>query len=331
MKRKKFLRVLCLIGVVLALSTVSNPALAADRLIISTYPEGGALYSLGAALATVVNKHTNIKATIQGVGPPLKWRAFMEAGEVDMGSSNSADFVWAYHGIGPFAGKPRWEQLRLVHIGFDIYRVVYTRKKDNYRNISQLKGKTIGAVIPGSHGITRGSLAILGSAGITKENSNLVSYSSPKEAAAALIEGRMDAFIYGHTSVWQEVERAVGCYLVPMTLEQQKKASEIEPAYIPVTMPAGLYKYPEKVPSIGLVIAVVARKDVPEEIIYKANKALWENFDEYKAAHPRGKAFSLDRALNKIGLPYHPGTIKYLKEKGLWTAEWEAYNKSQLR
>ena len=331
MKKKRLLKVLCLFGIVLMLSAVPELSSAKERLIISTYPEGGALYSLAAGLATVVNKHTDIKSTVQGVGPPLKWRAFMEAGEVDMGSSNSADFMWAYHGTGPFKGKPRWKQLRLVHIGFDVYRVVYTRKKDNIRNVSQLKGKTIGAINPGSYGITSGGLAILGAAGITKENSNIVSYSSPKEAAAALIEGRMDAFIYGHTSVWKEVDRAVGCYLVPLTPEQQTKAVEIEPAYTPVTMPAGAYKYPEKILSIGLPIVVIARKGVPEETIYKTNKALWEHFEEFKASHPRGKHFSLDRALRKVGLPYHPGTIKYLKEKGLWTSEWEEYSNKQLR
>jgi len=282
-------------------------------------------------VVTMVNKYTDIKATIQGVGPPLKWRAFMESGEVDMGSSNSADFMWSYHGIGPFEGKPRWEQLRLVHIGFDIHRVVYTRKKDNIQNVSELKGKTVGSINPGSPGITLSGLAILEAAGITKDNTKIVSFSSPSEATAALIEGRMDAFIYGITSVWQEIERSVGCHLVALTPEQQKKASEIQPAYSPTIMPAGLYKYPEAVPSIGEFIAVVARKNVSEDIIYKTNKAIWEHFDEFKATHPRAKDFSLDRVLRKIGLPYHPGTIKYLKEKGMWTDEWNAYNKEQLK
>lgn len=325
-------KLLILFFVIAVLTTIPfQQASAAERLIFDTYPEGGALYSLGASLVTLVNRYTDIKATVQGVGPPLKWRTFMESKEVDMGSSSSADFMWAYHAIGPFEGKPRWKQLRLVQIGFDIYRVVYTRKADNIQNISDLKGKTIGAINPGSPGITLSGLAILEAAGITKENSKIVSFPSPREAAAALIEGRMDAFTYGMTSVWQEVERAVGCRIVPMTPEQQEKASEIQPAYSPGTMPKGLYDYPEAVPCISEVIAVVARDGVPEDVIYQVDKTLWEHFDEYKASHPRGKSFSLERALRKIGLPYHPGTIKYLKEKGMWTEEWEAYNKKQLQ
>lgn len=326
---KKLLILFLLIAVLMTIPFQQSSA--AERLIFATFPEGGALYSLGAGLVTTVNKHTKIKATIQGVGPPLKWRTYMESGAVDMGSSNSADFTWAYHSIGPFEGQPRWEQLRLVHTGFDIYRVVYTRKKDNIQNVSELKGKRIGAINPGSPGITLSGLAVLEAAGITKDNSKILSFSSPSEASAALIEGRMDAFIYGITSVWQEIDRAVGCRLVPLTPDQQKKANKIQPAYSPSIMPAGLYEYPEAVPSIGEYVAVVASKNVSENVIYQTGKAIWENFDEYKATHPRAKDFSLDRALRKIGLPYHPGTIKYLKEKGMWTDEWNTYNKEQLK
>ena len=76
-------KLLILFFVIAVLTTIPfQQASAAERLIFDTYPEGGALYSLGASLVTLVNRYTDIKATVQGVGPPLKWRTFMESKEV---------------------------------------------------------------------------------------------------------------------------------------------------------------------------------------------------------------------------------------------------------
>jgi len=72
--------------------------------------------------------------------------------------------------------------------------------------------------------------------------------------------------------------------------------------------------------------------DTDPELIYNLVKWLDENFDSYKDLHPNNADMSLDRfrgSLDFMYLPIHEGTIKYLKEKGMWTAEddvRQAYN-----
>ena len=63
---------------------------------------------------------------------------------------------------------------------------------------------------------------------------------------------------------------------------------------------------------------VVTSADVSEELVYLVTKAVFENFDSFRAQHP---AFSPLEKKNMIadGLsaPLHPGAIKYYKEAGL--------------
>ena len=72
--------------------------------------------------------------------------------------------------------------------------------------------------------------------------------------------------------------------------------------------------------------------DTDTELIYRLVKWLDENFDSYKDLHPNNADMSLDRfraSLDFAYMPLHDGLIKYLKEKGMWTAEddlRQAYN-----
>jgi TRAP-type uncharacterized transport system substrate-binding protein len=60
------------------------------------------------------------------------------------------------------------------------------------------------------------------------------------------------------------------------------------------------------------------------ELIYNLNKWLDENYDSYKNLDINLPSFTIDN-LRMVAdwayLPFHEGTVKYMKEKGLWTAD----------
>ena len=66
-----------------------------------------------------------------------------------------------------------------------------------------------------------------------------------------------------------------------------------------------------------MLATLVTSAKVPDDVVYKLVKAMFDNFDEFKKLHP---AFAnLDPAkMVKDGLsaPLHPGAAKYYKEKG---------------
>ena len=57
---------------------------------------------------------------------------------------------------------------------------------------------------------------------------------------------------------------------------------------------------------------------VPEDVVYKVAKALYENKKDLVATFPPFALFSPDTiAKPSEGVPFHPGALKFYKEVGL--------------
>jgi len=72
---------------------------------------------------------------------------------------------------------------------------------------------------------------------------------------------------------------------------------------------------------------IVTLADTSEEEVYQLIKALDETFNLYKDSNAEMPDWNI-KAASQIpaGAPFHPGAVKYLKEKGLWTDQHEAWN-----
>ena len=62
---------------------------------------------------------------------------------------------------------------------------------------------------------------------------------------------------------------------------------------------------------------LVARDDVPEEIVYQLTKLLWENLAVLKEIHGATRSMSLESALQGVPVPLHKGALRYYQEKGI--------------
>ncbi len=63
---------------------------------------------------------------------------------------------------------------------------------------------------------------------------------------------------------------------------------------------------------------LVVKEDLPEDVVYNVTKGLFENLDEIRQAHYKANDTTLERAIEAITVPFHPGAIKYYKEAGIW-------------
>jgi len=52
-------------------------------------------------------------------------------------------------------------------------------------------------------------------------------------------------------------------------------------------------------------------------MVYNLTKALFENQADLASAHAKGKEVNLKYAVQGVSIPFHPGAVKYFKEKGL--------------
>ncbi len=85
--------------------------------------------------------------------------------------------------------------------------------------------------------------------------------------------------------------------------------------------------------SIMSPFSLHAHADLDPDLVYHFVKWLAENHNIYKDKHRNCKYMNFDNALRFLrisALPIHDGTIRYLKEKGMWTAKDDARQKYNM-
>ena len=65
-------------------------------------------------------------------------------------------------------------------------------------------------------------------------------------------------------------------------------------------------------------IQLICRKDMDDELVYKLAKAIAENLDCMTKVYAPASALNPQWLASELGNPFHPGAIRYFKEKGLW-------------
>jgi len=95
----------------------------------------------------------------------------------------------------------------------------------------------------------------------------------------------------------------------------------------PGVIPAGSYPFVNTdVPTVYAQESLVARPDIPDEVVYEVCKSVFEHLDIVLAAHPasgrqltpEGIAAAIVLA-EQSGLSYHAGALRYYRERG-WVA-----------
>jgi TRAP-type uncharacterized transport system substrate-binding protein len=106
----------------------------------------------------------------------------------------------------------------------------------------------------------------------------------------------------------------------------------VHPGYYPIKVkpgPAGVVK---ETTVLGKDITLVCGERLSDEVAYHITKALWGNYKELAPVHPRLKFWTPDRfASTRAVVPYHPGSIKWYKEQGVWNNELEEHQKKLLK
>jgi TRAP-type uncharacterized transport system substrate-binding protein len=85
-------------------------------------------------------------------------------------------------------------------------------------------------------------------------------------------------------------------------------------------VPKGTYPFMEKdYPTVRMWVALLAGAHVPDEVVYKYVKAVAENEKRVQdiGGSLKTSFTTAKMATNAANLPYHPGALRYYKEKGL--------------
>ena len=318
------------VGVALFVSALAPSAALAQvprSASVATHAMGSLYNAIGTGIATVVSRHSPITVRVQPFAGPPAWLPSMDKGDTDMGVLTSADAVTSYKGINPY--KRPFKNTRILLVGGAIQLSFYVRKDSSIQTIADLKGKRVPTDFPGIPIVKLSTTAGLASAGLSYKDIVQVPVSDLQAANQAFMEGRTDTNWLGLRSpLVEEANARVGgvkWISVIDTPEGAEKMASVYPGSYPATAKAGS--------ATGLVkdtamltndIYLVGTKDLSDDGAYAIVKALWDNTKELAAAYAALASWRQDRMVStKAFIPYHPGAIKFYKEKGIWSAQMD--------
>ncbi|MFZ7101554.1 MAG: TAXI family TRAP transporter solute-binding subunit [Peptococcaceae bacterium] len=305
---------LCIVLVLTVFVGCSKEEGAKEKIAIAAASPGGGFYMGASALANVINSNIDgLEATVESTGASKHNVQLLEAGEVKLGLS-ATEVAWeAYNGKYNFDGDPH-KKLRTMIAGWPSVYAFVTLEETGIKSLQDFNGKTFSGGPKGSSNEIF-TQRVFENLGIELNYLNLPT----SDAASALGDGRIDGFAISlPSSAVKELETTHNVRLIALSPEERSAFAQNYPQYVWLSTPAGdLKSAPDGYENFGLYNLFLASTNASEDLVYSIVKAAHENYDIIKDVFP---AFEQGMQLENVKystIPYHPGAVKYLREKGL--------------
>ena len=293
----------------------------AAQLFLLTGSTGGTYFSLGGAIASAWNKHLagKVQITSQPSGASVENLKRIGKGEAHLGMAmnNIADQAWKGEGDA-FKDTKGIKNFRAIGV---IYPEVYqgfVAADSPVNSIADLKDKkvAIGPVGSGSAVISKDIFLEYG----LKFSDFKPEYAGFGDAASKFKDGHIDAN-FGVLSVpaaaIQDVVTQRKIKIIEIKGAEFDRLKAKYPFFSQFKIPAGTYGNEKEVLTINMQAALYCKADLQDDLVYELTKVFYEKNTEIAAAHAAGKYIKLEKALEGITTPLHPGAIKYYQEKGV--------------
>ncbi|MDP2644588.1 MAG: TAXI family TRAP transporter solute-binding subunit [Desulfobacterales bacterium] len=292
---------------------------------ISTPPVRSGAYGANVALGSLITKYMGIPVTVEGTPGDRAGLTILFKKESEFANASALPGWEAYRGTGQFKQLGRIP-LRLVAGAHAVYLNIATLADSGIKTIEDIKGKRLMYLNPGAVLLSASVNAILDAYGLQGQVKALKT-AGLKGSISALVEGRTDVIAYPTglgSGDFIELATTKPTRFISLDKSKVEKINDKRPFFSGQVLPAKTYKNQDKdVLSLGMLTATVTRDDIPESLVYAVVKMLWEHADEFRSLHPAAKEWAEDDILEMRILPWHPGVVKYYKEKGKWTSELE--------
>ena len=210
-------------------------------------------------------------------------------------------------------------------------------KDTGFKEVKDLKGKRV-AVVVGSPALTQNMMAILAFGGLTAKDVKIVEFSGYGAMWKGIVNNEADAGFASTISAQpKEVETSPrGLVWAPTPAADKAgwdRIMKMAPYYQPhkATCGAGISK---ENPLDGATFAYPifsAYGSAPDDQIYAMTKLMIVEYPNYKDSAPGADGFDVKKQSLEWAIPYHPGSVKALKEAGVWTDKAEKHNQALLK
>ena len=282
---------------------------------------GGTYFLLANAIAQMVNTKlpADFKASAQSTaGTPVIIR-LLENKEADFGFGQAGVAKDALSGTGGFDKK--YTNIASVTYVYPNVMQIPVLKESKIKSFADFKGKSFAVGASGSATeLNSRDLAKVYGLDYLQKKEFKPEFASEAQSVELMKNRQADGanLIAGIGAASVTDLMSSGKYeLISISDDKLAELNKINPAYFKFIIPANTYpNQPTAVQTFAVANYIFARKDLPEDLVYKFTTAIYENSADLVATHKAAKDIKKENAVNGMTVPLHPGAAKYLKEIG---------------
>ncbi len=313
-----------LVGVALcALFLGAAFAQSRKTIAIGTGGTGGVYYPLGGALANVLSKYLpDVQATAEVTGGSVDNLKLIASGQSEIGFSMADAALDAFNGQDKFKYSGS-VPLRTLMVLYPNRMHVVTIDGTGIDKMTDLKGKRVSTGAPGSATEVM-AFRLIEAVGLDKDKDMRRERLSVAESVNAIKDRKIDAFFWVGGIPTAGVTDLAATPGVKIKLIDHADAVAAMDAkygnlYSKDVIKAGSYPGQDKDNQNADVWNIlVTDEKMPDDFAYAVVKMIFDKKPELVAVHREAESFVLDtQKKDNSPIPFHPGAIKYFKEKGL--------------
>ena len=226
---------------------------------------------------------------------------------------------FAVKGLGPFQSAGPFEGLRALFTLHGEPLTLIARNNAGIASLADLKGKRVNVGAKGSGQRVLADLLIRAEGWSDSDFASLGEI-DPNLQFDALCAGQIDALLMPMSHPNGAVEEAAarcGAQLVSLSGPAIDKLLADMPYLAKDDVPGGTYSgNPNDVATFGPRATVLTTTTMPPEVAYQVVKAVFENFDQFRAMHPALRNLTPEEMAGPGNTaPFHEGALRYYRER----------------
>jgi len=294
-------------------------AVVAELAALGSTARGGTS-QIGRTLAAAISEVGELQIRPQELANTADYIPLVNAGDIEFGIANVVQLTYAVNGTGMSEGRPN-SNLKMVATLMPFRSAYIVRKDSDIKSVEDLKGRRVPVFADKALGdyVTKGYFA---NANMSLDQVDGVAVPNFPRMWASFAEGSADvAIVVVGAANSREYDASFGIRYLSFenTPEALARTRKFLPQMYLQEMPAGSVPGIDKPTNVNVFdYTLFAGKDVSDDMVYKSVKALWEKEADLLAAGPFWNGFMKEKMSTPLGLTYHPGAIKFYKEKSVW-------------
>jgi TRAP transporter TAXI family solute receptor len=309
-------------GLALATAVFAGAAIAQQNTIaIATGGTGGVYYPMGGGMANVLSKYVpGVQATARVTGGSVDNLKLIHSKQSEVALVMVDAALDALKGVDKFKGNP--VEVRTLMVLYPNRMHVVSVEGRGIEKMSDLKGKRVSTGSPGSATEVM-AFRVIEAAGLDRDKDMKRERLGVAESTTAIKDGKIDAYFWVGglpTAAVTDLAASPGIKikLVDHTEVVDKMNAKYGNLYTTGVIPPKTYPGQDKDNKIAVVQNIlVANASMPDKTAYDIVKTFIEKQPELVAVHREASSITLQNQVTKNSpIPWHPGAVKYLKEKG---------------